>query len=263
VSLWVIVPAGLLILGLMLAAGVAFLRSSWDEPSTRGNLGSGIVAGALIGFVVLGLQVLFDSRFSEADQRRADEAQRREFRFSLERSDDLRGYRPPSKDLSGFVLRDKPMQNANLVGADLTDADLTGSRLRLAHLENTVLTRTKLNGIIAPEVFLTGAHGDGADFSYAQLQGAGLKHAKLLGDSHLDGAQLQGAFLQDATITATISEANFARAHLEGADLSRSEGGSVVFTGAWYDSKTKWPEDYGEPPPPCTRPPCQVPRPSA
>jgi uncharacterized protein YjbI with pentapeptide repeats len=255
VSLWPIIIFGLVVLGLAVASGLYFFWPSRTERVSRSDLGVALFSGVLVAGSILVIQVLFDLRLNQIETNREDsalraearetrEAQRQEFQMLVGLEEDLTGIRPPTRDLSGFYLRNKTLNEADLRAADLTDADLTDSRLRRAHLEDAVLTRTKLQRAKLIEAFMRGAKLRDADLTFAELYGAGLKDVVMIG-GFLEEADLRYAQLQRATIrNVTLTLADFTGAHLEGTDFTGSEGSEVTFTQAFYDSETVWPRRY-------------------
>jgi uncharacterized protein YjbI with pentapeptide repeats len=255
VSAWSsVILGGVLILILAVVPGLYFFWPSRRELASRSDLGIALMTGALVAFSVLVLQVLIDQRLSEQDEKRSREAH---FQQLVAGDRDLTGIQPPLNDLSGYYLRGRTLDEANLRGKDLTDADLTEARLVAAHLEGAKLVRTKLVDATLNDAFMSGSRLTGADLSFARLHGAGLQEAKLVG-TNLEYAELQNALLQGATVAVTMADTNFSNAHLEGADLSGADG-SAVFEGAYWDAKTGWPPGY-QPKEPCeSEEPCRIP----
>lgn len=249
-----VLVGGALILILAVAPGLYFFWPSRREPASRSDLGIALMTGALVAFAVLILQVLIDQRLSEQDDKRSREAH---FQQLVASDRDLTGIQPPIDDLSGYYLRGRILDEANLRGKDLTDADLTRARLVAAHLEDAKLVRTKLRDATLNDAFMTEARLTSVDLSFSRLRGAGLERAKLIG-TNLEYADLEGAFLQGATVTVTMADTKFTNARLEGADLSGADG-SAVFDGAYWDNATAWPPGF-KPKGMCeSEEPCRIP----
>jgi uncharacterized protein YjbI with pentapeptide repeats len=123
---------------------------------------------------------------------------------------DLNGVDFDSTNLSGIDLSDKVMEGAMFADADLSRANLESSDLYWA-----VFFRAKLY-----DVNLRCARLCGADFALSDLSRADLRGANL-GLDNLGGAT-----------------------QLQGANLSTSLVDGTDFTGAKYDSETRFPADF-------------------
>lgn len=131
------------------------------------------------------------------------------------------------KDFQNRDLRREDLLGANLAGANLTAADLTDAVMKKANLKDANLSRARMGG-----ADLTGADLRQANLELAGIQGANLSQANLEG-LDLKGLSLQGCVLRGA---------NLRGAYLLGAvDYN---GNSAKFTGAKYDSRTRWPKGF-------------------
>ncbi|MEU5756277.1 pentapeptide repeat-containing protein [Streptomyces sp. NPDC047829] len=141
---------------------------------------------------------------------------------------DLRGAR-----LTGAVISDVDLSDANLQGAELTGAHLnavvlTGAHLAAASLTGATLWDGDLSDAIAPTADFTGATVVGTKFTNAVLTDAVLVGADL---THVDfshasitGANLTGALLMKAALRHTqLEHADLSGANLEGADLTDAD----------------------------------------
>jgi uncharacterized protein YjbI with pentapeptide repeats len=106
-------------------------------------------------------------------------------------------------DLHGASLVDADFSRADLVEADLRDVSAQGVRLRKARL-----TRARFGNADLRHAELEGANLTGADLRGADLRGANLVGA-ILADADLRGARLAGTHLTRAVLSGTT--------HLEGA----------------------------------------------
>ena len=100
-------------------------------------------------------------------------------------------------DLHGASLVDADFSRADLVEADLRDVSAQGARLRKARL-----TRARLGNADLRHAELEGANLAGADLRGADLRGANLAGA-ILADADLRGARLAGAHLTRAALSGT------------------------------------------------------------
>ena len=136
-------------------------------------------------------------------------------------------------------LRGRSLEGAVLVGAHLRNADFTGASLARANFREADLREAKFEcnwGIGGTPPFFPVGYKDkgiicaqlpGADFDFAQLQGASLVAARAPGASFGE-AQLQGANLDQAQ----LQGANLIQAYLQGAslNLAQLQGASLFFT---------------------------------
>jgi len=152
----------------------------------------------------------------------------------------------------GLSLRGRLLDGAVLVGAHLRKADFTGASLAGAKFNLADLREAKfefdLIGSAMPEfdiIYSTniGCLKDviectqlqGADFAFAQLQGARLPRAHLQGAYFL-GAQMQGATLDTAQLQgAMLGAASLQGASLDGAQLQGASLNETQLQGASLD----------------------------
>jgi uncharacterized protein YjbI with pentapeptide repeats len=219
-----IAVVGCVVVALTVVPGVWLWWPSRHEAEQRSSLGAALLTGAVVSFAVFAVQLVFDARLRNVEERReAEQARRAEQQRVQANRNALQltvGLQP---DLSGIDLRKRNLAGFYLSRKRLVEAVLAGANLRAANLSNADLTRADLR-----EAQLVGAHLDsanlaGANLALANLSGAVLVQAKL-GNAELAGAVLTGA-------------------DLRGADL---RGASVG--GASYDSATKWPRSARQQP---------------
>jgi uncharacterized protein YjbI with pentapeptide repeats len=219
----VIVIAGCVLVGLSILPGLYLWWPSRADPASRGGLGAALLTGAVVSFAVFALQILFDARLRQIDDRRQRDQERRseQLRVQGERTAlqltvglqrNLTGIDLHGRDLSGFYLSRKQLDSADLNGANLRKANLSQADLRKADLREARLEQAHLDGADLADAVLT----------QANLTGAGLVQAKL-GGADLSAAVLVGA-------------------DLRGADLGAASVGGASFKGAEYDADTKLPE---------------------
>lgn len=150
------------------------------------------------------------------------------------------------KDFQNRDLRREDLLGANLAGANLTAADLTDAVMKKANLKDANLSRARMGG-----ADLTGADLRQANLELAGIQGANLSQANLEG-LDLKGLSLQGCVLRGANLRGVsgfrdLTRADFRDADLRGAYLLGAvdyNGNSAKFTGAKYDSRTRWPKGF-------------------
>lgn len=95
---------------------------------------------------------------------------------------------------------------------------------------------------LLPSLNLNGASLSNTDLCWKNFRGASFHHADL------EGSLLWGVNLVNADMThANLRHADLTGADLSGADLSEARTESACFLGARYSSKTRFPEDFGEP----------------
>jgi hypothetical protein len=178
-----------LVASVLLGAAMVFFSEGWAEQGSKTGIASALV-GAVVAFVILGLQSATEEQRRNIEQRQqsiADEARAQQERIA------------DRQDLQVTIS----MQN-NLAGIDLADRKLDGFYFRGKVLRDARLVRASLR-----EANLTGADLTGADLSQANLSGASLR-----------GANLRGARLRDALLNeADLTGANFLASDLRGADF--------------------------------------------
>ena len=127
------------------------------------------------------------------------------------------------RDLSGV-----PLAGACLAGVDLRWTDLSGRDLRGADLRSAHLTRADLR-----RALLCGANLESAYLADADLRQADLRKSRLA------AATLQNADLREADLRGADFIGRGAPLVLWDKDL-----GGARFTGAIYDSATRWPVGF-------------------
>jgi len=203
---------------------------------------------ALVGFVVLGVGLLFaawwDGRLSDRqnqlsrDQTTASNKLARDLATTSEVQENIRFVRQVAIDNSAL----KPFRGLNLSGANLGGLDLSCEDAvpvtHCADFENANLSGTNLDF-----VRLAGARLSRADLTGASLFSANLTRADLR------GAKLRGADLSSAS----LFHANLIGADLTGAKLVDIPG-LIPARGvnyACYDDTTRWPDRFSPSPPSC------------
>jgi uncharacterized protein YjbI with pentapeptide repeats len=134
-------------------------------------------------------------------------------------------------DLSGAMLKDMNLENADLQRSNLACANLEGAMLAGANLENAILQNANLNDTDLKQANLTNA-----DFNRASLNRA------LMSKANLTGAQINYADLKEAILRfAILDSVQFNETHLEGADFSEAQiAGATRFNSAFIDSNTNF-----------------------
>jgi uncharacterized protein YjbI with pentapeptide repeats len=212
-----IAVVGCVVLVVTIVPGLWLWWPSRRDAAQRSSLGAALLTGAVVSFAVFAVQLVFDARLRDIDERRQVEDARRSERqrVQAERADlqltvglepNLSGIDLTGRDLSGFYLSRKRLVDAVLIGANLSAANLSRTNLAAAKLQGADLEGALLDGANLTRAILTGANLSGADLRQAKLASADLSGATL------NGADLRGAEVRDAS-----------------------------FGGASYDRATKWP----------------------
>lgn len=131
-------------------------------------------------------------------------------------------------DFTGAVLRGAQFGRASVRGAIFREADLRGTNFAGADLSGADLRDT-----VGP------FYGDSTNLSQANLEGVDMKEASLF------AVNFRGANLRRTTGWGSITNASFRGADLRGANLitaNTSSSTDGLFTGAQYDSTTRWPK---------------------
>jgi uncharacterized protein YjbI with pentapeptide repeats len=145
---------------------------------------------------------------------------------------DLAGLDLAGVDLSNANLEKADLSHANLRGARLAHADLSGADLTGACMDEVVAVKAKFREAYLGQASAVDAQFAGADFAEADLTGLVGDRASFAG-ARLKSAVLTRARLVEANLAeARMSAANLREACLDGADLSRVEGGRVDAEGA-------------------------------
>jgi len=167
-------------------------------------------------------------------------------------------------NLSGADLRTASLDLAHMLETNLSDSDLFEADLRQAKLNSAKLNRANLKFAVLREADLMGAHLINANLYSAQLRKANLRNADLssadlsqtslsharlinanLSNSRLDNADLFNADLSGANLSganlrgAMLKEANLTHAYLSAANLNLAD-----LSGAIYNIRTIWPDDF-------------------
>jgi uncharacterized protein YjbI with pentapeptide repeats len=251
---WAAVPILMLIMGSTLAMiGWNIWKRDRDEPGSRSDLGAALLGGAVVAFIVFGLQLV-----SEQQRERLTEHQSLQLTIGLSR--DLGGADLAGRDLTGFYFQGKDLREANLRGAVLVEANLTranvgGADLREADLRRANLSEAQFTDpkICPQEAQLQGAVLEGATMKFANLtkmQLAGINfRAANLEFANFDEANLQNADLRSSQ----LFETSFVGADLRGADLRDTKFKLLddlysseydiyeAFKDVTFDNRTQWP----------------------
>jgi uncharacterized protein YjbI with pentapeptide repeats len=139
-------------------------------------------------------------------------------------------------NLSFANLREANLSNCNLSSVCLDGSNLIGANLSNANLNNASAIRANLNGANLADANLNEAKLMGAFF----LEGASLERAKI-NNANLTMAQMVGVSLENSDLRKSyLHGTNLSNANLKGACLLQAEIHRVIFTGAFYDSKTQF-----------------------
>lgn len=244
------------VLAVLLGLGVLLVIRD-RTPATRAEIGRGLVVGALIALTIGWIQLDNDSRLRQAENRRQDEAVRRDLQLLLSRENDLGGIELEHRDLSRFLLSRKDLGRAHLRQAILQSTDLRGASLRLTDLAFADLRDADLSpagltvvvsGLIAerpirpkrkesddvdsqlrtgPVKVFDVADLRGAVLRWADLRGADLRWARLDRDSEREPND-SGVF---SVFAADLRSADLRRARLNGATFEGANLGNADLRG--------------------------------
>jgi uncharacterized protein YjbI with pentapeptide repeats len=121
--------------GLALVLGLGVLLSiRHGTPTTREEVGRGLVVGAVIAMSIGWIQLDSNTRLRQADAAHQDEGARRDLQLLLSRQNDLAGAPLDHRDLSRFLLSKKNFTRAHLRESVLRGTDLRGASMRRADL---------------------------------------------------------------------------------------------------------------------------------
>lgn len=132
-----------------------------------------------------------------------------------------------SVDLSGVELNGANLSQVNAKHTNLNGSKLANARLSWSDFEKGSFVAADLS-----EATLDGVNAHSADFSNAKLIRASAKGAELIGASFA-GADLTGA--------------NLTESFLGAADFTSATLTDVIWMGAKFDDKTKWPTGFAIP----------------
>lgn len=152
------------------------------------------------------------------------------------------------RDFSGQDISGQTFQRLNLDGSDFTNADARHASFAGASLRRTIWLNANLKKAIVTSADFSDADlrgvtgpfiGDRIIFTGANLEGLDL------GAFGCAGCEFGGADLRRTRNWGYLSEANFRKADLRGADLSTMTSATpsnlAWFIGAVYDDATIWP----------------------
>jgi uncharacterized protein YjbI with pentapeptide repeats len=256
-------------IGLAVLLGAAIYLWAGDENKGWGDLGQGMVIGVVVAISLMAVQRDAETRRErsarDAEIRRERSAERQSLQLALTMQNDLRRIALAGRDLHGFFLAEKRLDNSNLEGTNLMEADLQHASLTWANLAGARLDEANLYGAdlsgISSEVHrgtdeasvepvsLRGADLGEADLVDADLFGADLTRALLvtarLREAFLFEARLRGAALIYADLRdSDLEGADLRGSRLGGATLCRARLRSVKLEGALYDDATRWPPGF-------------------
>ncbi|WP_173923302.1 pentapeptide repeat-containing protein [Agromyces sp. Marseille-P2726] len=183
-------------------------------------VGSGIVSGAIVGFMIFAFQYNVEEERMTREQIREDERQAVAIRL-----ENLRFVRALSSD----VILDRPFRGLDLRGMELSGLNLAGADLQGADLTQATITATNLVG-----ANLSGANLTDASLTFSDLTGAQLLNVNIEG-ARFDSVDLSGAWLDVTEIydeaPAVVSEP---AASWEGVDLIGATVGFIDFSNMSY-----------------------------
>ncbi len=140
--------AGIALTAIGLAVWVAALASTGDVPARLGELGAGLLSGAVVAFAVLFLGRRFDS-----------EAEARSLRITV----------GLQKDLSNIDLSERELSGFSFAGKDLTSANLSESNLRGANFSGATLSNAKFIEADLARAIFSQATLDDTSFAFAEI----------------------------------------------------------------------------------------------
>ena len=143
--------AGVVLAAVGLSLWAAALASTNDAPARLGELGAGLLSGAVVAFAVLFLERQFDRR-----------AEIQSLRVTIGLQSDLTDI-----DLSGEQLQGFSFQGKTLTRAELSDANLRYARFGRAVVERTRFVGADLTGAVFSQAKLAGASFAAADITGA------------------------------------------------------------------------------------------------
>src|SRR6185312_14124002 len=134
---WMLVAVGAGFLATAVVPGIWLWWPARGDASSRSDLGVALMTGTLVAFSVLVVQVLYESRASRVeavqrdaqvtrDHRLQQQAERQSLALAVGMQHDLRELDLRGRNLSGFFLVRKQLQEAQLSGARLDESVLTG-----------------------------------------------------------------------------------------------------------------------------------------
>jgi len=158
-----------------------------------------------------------------------------------------------NKDLSGIALEENDLSGWNFTGQNLTGARFAYSTLRNEDFTNANLTRANFDGATLTNADFTDAIVTGANFGSTVAKGftsaqlystASYKNKDLSGirlyDNVLRGWNFAGQNLTNASfISATLTDVDFSKADLRGAEMYRSSGAPIYKNTIMSDGKIK------------------------
>ena len=274
-----------------LLAGGLYLFAR-DEKKGWGDLGEGVMVSVIVAIALMAVQrdaeehtrkaserrdhQLHDAdarrerQLREAESKRQQAADRQSLQLALTLQTDLQGIALRGRDMAGFFLAHKNLNDADLRDANLTGADLRGGRFRRtnllgADLDNTTLGAADLRDATLSPEGLRGQTGAPTSLRHADLEGAVLRF------NTVEGVDFTGAMLAAADLRHVEAEgvggsrtsfrdsilifADFAGAYLGGVDFRGATLGGARFCnvralkrirlkGAIYDARTRWPSGF-------------------
>jgi uncharacterized protein YjbI with pentapeptide repeats len=188
-----------LALGAVLGVGLYLWTA--DAKKSLGDLGAGIFVSVVVAIALMAVQRDADKRQRSADASRQRNADRQNLLLTI----------TLQRKLTGVSLAGRDLTAAFLPGRDFRQSDL-----RRARFTNATLSSAKLGAVVA-----IGAHFDGAQMAFADLQTGTTDARSLFGSASFRKAVLTGAQLQGGSfVRADFSDADLRGANLYGADLT-------------------------------------------
>jgi uncharacterized protein YjbI with pentapeptide repeats len=246
--------AASLTIGMLFAVG-AWLWST-SEVRRVGDLGQGLLVGAVVALAVLAVQRDADRRARLLDAERDRAQERQALRATLGLEDDLSNIDLSHQDLQRFVLVGKRLQDATLDHADLRRAVLARADLRRANAPAAKLDRAVLSGAQLQDAKLVrvtrveSGRGSVAQQTVESLSAPASVRWAFLDGADLSRADLRRVDLRNANLRrANLTDARVDRMRLDGADLRGARMcaigiSSASLVNAVFDSSTAWPVGF-------------------
>jgi hypothetical protein len=144
---FIVFALGIIVVGV----GLTLWASDRHVPGSKGNLGAGMVSGAIVAFAIFGLQLA-----AERQQDRLDERQR--FEATIKNAESLESNDLSNRDLRGFAFANRGLRNASFTGSNLKGVDFGGAEIDGANLRNANLTDAWINGVNLTRAQSAGGH---------------------------------------------------------------------------------------------------------
>lgn len=214
----------------ILAAGI-FLVTMGNEDPAASSLGVGLLAGAVVGAVVL----FGDKRIDEASAHRDWSIATRDTLASFKK---CRGLAADGLDLYSIDVTDRFLMNASFVGTDLRSTRFLHCNLRFADFKRAKLCNAWMAFCDLSEVDMSRADLSYSTCCYSTFDRADLTRANMT----------QAALTGSTFIETDLAHARLNGAYLEGANLSTAKGlNEAELDNVHWDKWTLWPEAFVPP----------------